>query len=274
LARYLTRPIRCYEPFAVTHPEHLAKLLEPADVLLVEGEQRISTAIKYLTQSTWSHASLFVGDFRASGRGLHSPVLVEADLQSGVTAVPLTKYAELNTRVCRPVGLGADDCRRVCEYVIDRLGNTYDLRHVIDLARYLLPVPPVPVHWRRRMLALGSGDPTRAICSTLIAQAFQSVRYPILPRIERPEADRNDRLGQAAQEILHIRHYGLFTPRDFDISPYFRVIKPEVEVGFDHRSMRWAEAPADDVPSAPTGSLSNARQRPLPRAPIVSRSRH
>ena len=31
---------------------------------------------------------------------------------------------------------------------------------------------------------LGSGDPTRAICSSLIAAAFGSVRYPVLPDVE------------------------------------------------------------------------------------------
>ena len=96
-----------------------------------------------------------------------------------------------------------------------------------------------------RMLAYGSGDPTRAICSTLIAQAFQSVRYPILPRIEQRVAESN----AAAREILHIRHYSLFTPRDFDISPYFRVIKPVVELGFDYKRLMRAEP---DSPESPT----------------------
>ena len=79
------------------------------------------------------------------------------------------------------MGLRESDCRKLTAFAIARLGNRYDLRNVIDLARYLLPTPPVPLRFRRRMLALGSGDPTRAICSTLIAQAFQSIRYPILP---------------------------------------------------------------------------------------------
>lgn len=241
IAHYLNQPVRGYEPFSITDPAKLAAVLRPADVLLVEGNRRISTAIKYLTQSTWSHAALYVGDFQNTGLGLDAPVLIEADIRDGVVAVPLTKYAELNTRVCGPVGLAPEDRQRVCNYVIARLGHAYDLRNVIDLARYLLPVPPVPVSWRRRMLAFGSGDPTRAICSTLIAQAFQSVRYPILPHIERrPDACGSD---YAIREILHIRHYSLFTPRDFDISPYFRVIKPMVENGFDHLALEWADHP-------------------------------
>ncbi|HUF21275.1 MAG TPA: lipo-like protein [Burkholderiales bacterium] len=245
LARYLNRPLRRYEPFAVTSPERLVAALTPGDVLLVEGNRRVSTAIKYLTQSTWSHAALFVGDFRGTGLGIEAPVLIEADMQHGVRAVALSTVAGLNSRLCRPVGLRPDDCRQVCRYAIERLGLVYDLKNIIDLARYLLPVPPVPVHWRRRMLALGSGDPTRAICSTLIAQAFQSVRYPILPQVERL-ADRNGtHPSRGVKEVLHIRHYSLFTPRDFDLSPYFRVIKPEVENGFDHRQLRWGERSAD-----------------------------
>jgi permuted papain-like amidase YaeF/Yiix C92 family enzyme len=240
LARYLNQPIRRYEPFAVSDPQRLAAVLVPGDVLLVEGNRRVSTAIKYLTQSTWSHAALYVGDFKGVGNLVDAPTLVEADIEHGVVAVPLSSVAGVNTRICRPVGLAPADCQRVCQYAIDRLGISYDLRNVIDLARYLLPVPPVPVYWRRRMLALGSGDPSRAICSTLIAQAFQSVRYPILPRIERP-VSAGDTRGYGVREILHIRHYSLFTPRDFDISPYFRVIKPAIEGDFDPLTLQWAD---------------------------------
>ena len=103
--------------------------------------------------------------------------------------------------------------------------------------RYLMPTPPVPVRWRRRMLALGSGDPTRAICSTLIAQAFQSVQYPILPRVEKNLSGD----PTVAREILQIHHHSLFTPRDFDLSPYFKVVKPTLETGFDYRGLTWSE---------------------------------
>lgn len=240
LARYLNTPIRHYEPFAISDPERLAAALRPADVLLVEGNTRVSTAIKYLTQSTWSHAALYVGDFRNTGAGVDAPALIEADMVNGVVAVPLRKYECLNTRICTPVGLTDDERRKVCEYATARIGNTYDLKNIIDLARYLLPVPPVPITWRRRMLAFGSGDPTRAICSTLIAQAFQSLRYPILPRVEHQDV-KDPHRGFTTREILHIRHYSLFAPRDFDISPYFRIVKPTVENGFDFRDLRWAD---------------------------------
>ena len=88
------------------------------------------------------------------------------------------------------------------------------------------------------MLSFGSGIPTKVICSGLIAQAFESVRYPILPRIELVESKEKRR------EILHIRHHSLYMPRDFDISPYFRVVKPTIELGFDYHKLRWANRPA------------------------------
>jgi len=256
LARYLNFPARRYEPFAITDPGKLASILRPADVLLVAGNSRVSTAIKYLTQSTWSHAAMYVGDFRNSGLDAGSAaVLIEADLEQGVIAVSTGKYASHNTRICRPVGLDAEECRRVCDYMIERIGLAYDLKNVIDLARYLLPVPPVPTGWRRRMLALGSGDPTRAICSTLIAQAFQAVRYPILPHVEqRQTADA--RPGDTLREILHIRHYSLFTPRDFDVSPYFRIVKPTLERGFDHHLLTWSDQVDPSVAERPRGATS------------------
>lgn len=49
--------------------------------------------------------------------------------------------------------------RRVAQYMIDRVGLRYERRAVIHLARVMLPTPPIPIRFRRRMLALGSGDP-------------------------------------------------------------------------------------------------------------------
>ena len=156
-------------------------------------------------------------------------------------AAPLSIHAKFNTRICRPVGLTEQERNRVVAFAVARIGQQYDTRNIIDLARYLFPTPPVPVRWRRRMIALGSGEPTRAICSTLIAQAFQSVRYPILPRIEHNRQQMRDGNNYCCDEILHIRHHSLFMPRDFDLSPYFQIVKPAIERGFDPHSLIWAE---------------------------------
>lgn len=240
LADYLSQPLRAYEPFSTHDTPVLEQFLEPADVLLVEGNTRVSSAIKYLTQSTWSHSAIYVGGATGlTNENGDECCLVEAELSQGVIASPLSKYREFNTRICRPVGLDAADRERVVKCMVNALGMDYDLKHIFDLARYLLPTPPVPIRFRRRMLALGSGDPSRGICSTLIAEAFQGVGYPILPRFEKRTQVSRDRYSE--QEILHIRHQSLFAPRDFDISPYFRVVKPTIECGFDYKSLTWAE---------------------------------
>ncbi len=135
--------------------------LQPGDVLLVEGDTRISVAIKYLTQSSWSHAALCVARPNDDAHGTTSNVLLEVDVNEGVRVVPLELYATAHTRICRAVGLGADEIRAVIDYALARVGHQYDMRHIWDLARYLIPIPPVPSRWRRRLLALGSGDPTR-----------------------------------------------------------------------------------------------------------------
>ena len=242
LAAYLNRPIRGFVPLATYTDAQLRAVLEPADVLLVEGNLRISTAIKYLTQSTWSHAALYVGPQAGQPAGGDPPVLLEALVEDGVVLSPLGKYVDSDTRICRAIRLRPEDRERIVAYALSRLGHSYDLKNVFDLARYLLPTPPVPTSWRRRMIALGSGEPTQAICSTLIAQAFQSVGYPILPtRLVVPCRDPPpDPIDDCVESALRMRHFSLFVPRDFDVSPYFTIVKPPPAVDFDYSRLRWA----------------------------------
>src|SRR5947208_1863901 len=161
IARYLERRVRGREPPTSSYRAALRSSLRPGDVLLVEGDSRISGVIKYLTQSTWSHAALYVGPIGdANARDGEPHVLIEAEIGEGVVSAPLSKYYSYHTRICRPVGLTREDCKTVCSYAIARIGFDYDLRNIIDLIRYLVPLP-VPQRWRRRMIALGSGNPTR-----------------------------------------------------------------------------------------------------------------
>ena len=239
IARYLTQ--RVSQPqLATVEIDKLAAALMPGDVLLVEGDTRISGAIKYLTQSTWSHAALYVG--ARAEIPLRDGELcdtIEADINEGVRAVPLAEHAQLHTRICRPVGLSPVDREKVIAFTIARIGHKYDLKNVFDLARYLVPLP-VPRRWRRRAIAFGSGDPTRAICSTLIAQAFQSVRYPILPKVTRERFGAPD-CSDCFRDYYRIRHHSLFAPRDFDISPYFAVVKPTLAAAAEYRNITWVD---------------------------------
>jgi hypothetical protein len=232
-----------YEPYTPSDAETLRRTLEPGDILLVEGNQKVSAAIKYLTQSTWSHAAVYVGDALAEPEdGSERRRLIEVTLGEGCIAVPLSRYQTYNTRICRASGLTPEDRDKVVSFMVGKLGLKYDLKNIFDMLRYFLPVPPVPVRWRRRMLAFGSGDPTRAICSSLIAEAYGQIRYPILPEITRAPGRAAAKSAYMRKEILHIRHHSLYTPRDFDLSPYFRIVKPTLEYGFDYRAVTWDDA--------------------------------
>ncbi len=241
LARHLSQPSEREVRVATNPPEVLRNTLRKGDVLLVEGASRFSVAIKYLTQSTWSHAALYIGDAVDSpDKGEEARVIVEADIQEGIRLMPLSIYYKRHTRVCRPVGLTPANIDTIVDYAVSRKGDQYDLKNIFDLARYLVQRPPVPSHWRRRLLSIGSGDPTRAICSSLIAQAFHSVGYPILPEFVRYPSDNPEQPG-IFKEYAHISHHSLFAPSDFDLSPYFDIVKPTVENGFDPNEINWRD---------------------------------
>lgn len=226
IANFLTQELEA-APALPVDIAALEKLLHKADVILVEGNLRISAVIKYLTQSTWSHAVLYAGN------GL----CIEADMLLGVRRFPLAELAPYHLRICRPISLTPEDADKIIAHAASRIGVQYDLKHVLDLARYMVPLP-LPRAWRRRAIALGSADPSRAICSTLVAEAFQAARYPILP--EPPQLPLASLAASAkVREIYHIHDTGLFTPRDFDISPYFHVIKPDMPRPFDHHNLVW-----------------------------------
>ena len=197
VARRLIRPTSGYEPYAAARPELVAMTIRPADVLLVEGARsKINSAIRYLTQSTWSHAAFYVGLGAKLGEARwRAPGADRGGAGQGRDRLAAIEVRDLQHPHLPP---GRPDARRtaskVVRYVVERIGYDYDLKNIIDLMRYFLPQPPVPASWRRRMIALGSGEPTRAICSSLIAQAFESVGYPILPDVApggRPEPPRD-----------------------------------------------------------------------------------
>jgi len=244
LAVYLSKELEINGTAPPSNPLHLQATLRPGDVLLVEGNTRISAAIKYLTQSTWSHAALYVG-MNFSPDAPEDHCLIDADTVHGVRSIGLDRFVNLHTRICRPIGLSEQECTEVAKAAIDKIGYQYDLRNMFDLARYLFPTPPVPTRFRRQLLSLGSGDPTRAICSTLIAQAFESIHYPIIALKQKNSvlsANENNFLPQPFQpQQFKPKHHSLLTPRDFDVSPYFAIIKPTVECGFDFHNLEWVE---------------------------------
>ena len=286
LLELLTEPLPRYEQRGWNDPAALRRHIRKADVLLVAGDNRISAIIRYLTQSPWSHAALYVGDelvrrggpraeeLRRSFGEEAEQLLVEA-LPEGVVASPLSKYVDFNLRLVRAHGLRRDDRDRIVDDAVAALGWRYDLRNVLDLARYLLPVSLVPERFRRTALHFGSGAPTEVICSSLIGQIFQRARFPILPPRELPGAfDGPARpaeggllrriFGHQSRRytgLFHIRHPTLLTPADFDLSPYFEVVKFNViaDGDFDYREIEWASDAAPQAAPAPAAALSGAK---------------
>jgi hypothetical protein len=267
LLDYLTQPLPHYQRFVWNDPQALRRHIRKGDVLLIDGDNRVSQIIKYLTQSCWSHAALYIGDEllrrggeaadrarEAFGEGAEE-LLVEA-LPHGVIASPLAKYIDYNIRIARPHRLRPDHLKVIVEDALAAIGWRYDLRNVLDLARYLSPVHVVPNALRRTALHFGSGQPTEVICSSLLGRVFAKVRFPILPQIEYPDAvEASDASrptllrrifgfeSEGYTGVFRMRHPTLLTPRDFDLSPYFEVVKFNVVADgrFDYQRIQWAE---------------------------------
>ena len=190
---FLTRELKTYQRRIPNNLDNLKKHVRYGDVVLVEGKTRISQVIKYMTQSSWSHSGIYIGDRVVGGATrcaiafceLHGDearyLVLEADLASGVWAAPLSKYKEYNIRICRPYCLAEADRDRVLEEVIAHVGDRYDRRQLFDLGRYLTPFQLLPARWRRKAFFSGESESRSVICSGLIAQAFLGVGYPIMP---------------------------------------------------------------------------------------------
>jgi len=41
------------------------------------------------------------------------------------------------------------------------------------------------------------------------------------------------------EQIMRVRHHSLYVPRDFDVSPYFEIVKPSLVESFDYRALNW-----------------------------------
>jgi hypothetical protein len=282
--RLLTTPLANYVQRVPNNVDLLKQTLLKGDVLLVEGDQRISQVIRYLTQSCWSHSALYVGDEllrgdpgRAAelrqrfGDEAHH-LIIEAESGVGVCPSPISKYERFNIRICRPQGLRRDDVGTVLAYVIAQLGRRYDVRHIVELARFFFPVSIVPRRWRRAALTFGSRDGRAVICSSMIAEAFARVGYPILPDVtlvDRPLAPVawwKRMIGRREpRPLATFRRPSskLVTPRDFDLSPYFEVVKFNHlgDAQFNYREIVWADAPHAAPPPPVTPQVPVAAVR-------------
>ena len=214
--------------------------IRPGDVILVEGRTPVSEIIKTITLSSWTHSAIYIGRLH----NIDDPVLreyiqkfydgepddqliIESQLGEGTIVDNIRKYKDDHLRICRPTNITRTDSQKVIAYAINRLGSYYNVRQILDLARFLFPYALLPRRWRSSLFEHNAGTPTHTVCSTMMAEAFASVHYPILPVLHR---DENGEL------IMYKRNTQLITPKDFDYSPYFDVIKYPI-LDFDELSI-------------------------------------
>lgn len=208
--------------------ERIRYEIRPGDVLLVEGRNRISRFIKRVTQSPWSHAALYIGrlydiddpDLRHKvrehfGGSSDSQLTIESMIGKGTIVTPLSFYRHDHIRICRPQGLSRKDAQEIIRYAVSRLGGKYNVRHVIDLCRFMLPWGYFS-RWHSSLFDTTGSQALYDICSSMLANAFHSVNFPILPVVKHDDEN--------GIELVQ-RDTRLYTPSDFDYSPYFDIIK-------------------------------------------------
>jgi hypothetical protein len=231
---------------ALCNFEFLEHEIRPADVILFAGQSRVSKVIQSVVLSPWTHAALYIGrlndirDPRARSRlaayydgDLSEPLVIESLLGQGTIVTPLRKYRKEHLRICRPATLTWQDADKVVNFGIEHLGMGYDVRQLIDLARFMFPYAILPRRWRSSLFQHNAGQPTHIVCSSMIARCFQQVHYPILPIVHNAQQD---------EVRFYERNFRLFTPSDFDYSPYFSVIKyPAWNTGSEpaYRTLPW-----------------------------------
>lgn len=219
-----------------------------ADVLLIEGRNPISRMVQRITQSPWSHAALYIGHIhnlddpklrefvQQNYKGSPSEHLVaEAMIGQGTIIAPLSKYKDEHIRVCRPTGLSHLDAQKVIGYAVNSIGREYSIRNFFDLGRFILSSKFIPRRWNSSLFQKDAGKAEQDICSVMIAKAFASVKFPILPLIRENDKKRLEMIR---------RNPKLYSPSDFDYSPYFDIIKyPMMPVaGFSiYRHLPWQE---------------------------------
>ncbi len=220
------RPLR---QFPLSDFERLNHELRPCDVILVEGRSRISDIIRWLTNSPWTHAALYIGklydiedtDLRTQISEIYEGdpserLIIESELGHGTVVRPLSVYKHEHLRLCRPSRLSHKDSAEVVRHAASQIGLDYDVRQIFDLMRFLLPWYVLPKRWASTLFRQKNHKPAKTVCSTMIAESFGQVNFPILPLVKHTDHGKTQ---------LFRRNPRLCTPSDFDYSPYFEVIK-------------------------------------------------
>ncbi|HEY3487157.1 MAG TPA: YiiX/YebB-like N1pC/P60 family cysteine hydrolase [Gammaproteobacteria bacterium] len=246
MVKWLTEEPSARNGMPLSDYDRLRYEIRFCDVLLVEGRSRVSGIIQSLTLSPWTHAAIYIGQLHTIDDPQlrekilnHYPakpeeqLIIEALLGQGTIVAPLAKYRNDHVRICRPTAISRKDAQTVVAHAAGRLGTQYDIRHLLDLARFFFPYRLLPRHWRSSLF--GKTQTAKTVCSTMLAEAFSSARFPVRPILQRTEDGRLK---------VSNRNPKLYTPNDFDFSPYFDIIKYPifgVESAETYRNLPWNE---------------------------------
>jgi hypothetical protein len=161
------------------------------------------------------------------------PLVLEALFGKGIVLTPLEQYRGEHLRICRPIEICAEDVQKVLNNTIKSLGKKYNARQIFDLLRFLLPIRILPKRWLSSLFHYKKGSRSEEICSTMLVDAFNKVGFPVRPVIQHHE--------QHKIKLIR-RNPLLFTPSDFDYSPYFQIIKYPILGATNHyRDLHWEE---------------------------------
>ncbi len=212
LVNYLVAPVA---GAPVRQPRRgLEALLQPGDVILVAGKTRFASLVCRLTRSTWSHVAIYVGP------GHHDDAahcVVEADVEEGVRMITLHDLNDHDIQVVRASRLPESSRQELIDYLLARVGLRYDLDHVIALGRLMLFAPSPLGRWLSPR-TMRRPDPTRAICSTLVAHALftAGVSVGATPIVA---ARLQQAAGEAQEDLSAALDY--LVPGDFERLPEF-----------------------------------------------------
>ena len=193
----------------------------PGDVILVRGNQRISRIIQTLTTSPYSHSAYYLGQGE----------LIEAEPE-GVVISPISKYINLDLRICRPSLLDKEGLAKVNAFM-ERMLVEQPKYDVVNIEKLLFKYAYSKFRPDTKVYIGGSTDFERLyICSGMIARAFQEAGYPIAPSLRfRHQKERRKKARLETGEdyfklALHrTKNYSQIVPCDFDNSPFFATVK-------------------------------------------------
>ncbi len=182
--------------------EGIFQVIQPGDVVLVEGNTYMSEIIKILTRSTWSHCFLYIGDkeiIESDTASYENGKLVKLK-QPKVMKNPVEKYFSYNIRIKRPVQITQEDLDAVIKSAKDHVGREYDRKNILNFIYKYMGL-------KKFDLSANIGESDKYICSGLVAKVFQEVNYPVLPSIA---------LVRNKKTTVKRRNFTQFSPGDFD----------------------------------------------------------